>query len=410
MAVDIERLASKAGRPARPRTGVWLASLVVCVAASTAVMLLFAPPALPMQASRSWAVAVGAPVLAWCLLGFVRALVYVGQHHAADAWDAAREADLALLLCRGRRSQQVLAVSLQTALRAPGAEQSAHCEALLEGSVALKAQPFDIEGDAVRHSRLAGALDEPVEAVLLRAMKQLIEDLEPALSQVPATAALALLLTTDEGAMGLLQRDAWQSAWRESGFCQAITPFEGVGLAALDDWLDRRITDQAMLLVVAMQFAPPVLQGTAQVAVGLLLGNRRTQTRLAPIAYLHRPVQAQGAPPLPLRNTVLRALDWATLRPSAVMGVWRAGVSADHDAGLASALAELMLPARQGEDFLDMDASLGHAGAGSAWLAIAAAALAVQRGAGPQLIFSGDRSAHTDLWCTALCPVSSTST
>lgn len=404
MPVHLDRLPAKAFRPARPRLWLWLTLLGLCLLAGVVGALLFAPVALREQPARFWALAIGLPMLGWVLLGFARAVVYSGQHGAADGWDDARKADLDRRLRRARRSQQVLAVSLQTALRAPGAAQPVQLVALLGNTAGLKTQPCSITGETARHSRLPGDLSEAPALAALRVMKQLLDDLKPALAQVAETTPLALLLQLDSGAAEKDQREAWQQAWRESAFPQPVTPLEGSGLAALDDWLDQRIADPAMLLVVAVQLAPTALEGAAQVAVGLLLGNRLTQTRLAPIAYLYRPEQERQPAPEHLLYAAQQALLWAPLEPQAVRDTWRAGVDPARDGAVATALAQVALPAQNTSRFHNLDALLGQAGGAAAWLAIAAAAQAAESGAGPQFIFSGDGSAGAGLWGTAVSP------
>ncbi|MEF9672781.1 hypothetical protein QNM99_12885 [Pseudomonas sp. PCH446] len=94
----------------------------------------------------------------------------------------------------------------------------------------------------------------------------------------------------------------------------------------MDQWLDQRITDQALLLVVALRFAPQQPEGTAEVAVGLLFGNRLTQTTLAPIAYLHRPEQERGPTTEALLYAARQSLDWVPLEAKSIEQVWRGGL------------------------------------------------------------------------------------
>ena len=47
------------------------------------------------------------------------------------------------------------------------------------------------------------------------------------------------------------------------------------------EWLDQRIRDQA-LVVIAVHMAPRMIEDSVEAAVGLLFGNRLTQTNLDP--------------------------------------------------------------------------------------------------------------------------------
>ena len=73
----------------------------------------------------------------WFFLSLIRSFVS-GQLSVADGWNDEREADLVQKMRQGRRSQQVLAVSLHTALRESGAHDGeAQRVALLDVHKAL---------------------------------------------------------------------------------------------------------------------------------------------------------------------------------------------------------------------------------------------------------------------------------
>ncbi|MNF87138.1 hypothetical protein D3C84_695970 [compost metagenome] len=246
-------------------------------------------------------------------------------------------------------------------------------------------------------------LGEDLEAVFLSVLTRSFADLAPVLSQLPDDKPIALLLDVD----CILPEDqwlpAWRNAWRESGIRQSVVPVEGRGLAAVDRWLDQRIDDQALLMVLAVQLAPEQPEGTAEVAVGLLFGNRLTQSVLPPIAYLHRPELQRQPTGSGLLYSARQALDWAPLQGHSIEQVWRAGIGAQRQ--VESVLIGVPMPVKPPQNFCNLDALLGHAGKASPWLAIAAAAQTIERGAGPQFIFSGGTAAD-GLWSTVLMPVS----
>ena len=186
-------------------------------------------------------------------------------------------------------------------------------------------------------------------------------------------------------------------------------PVESSGLKALDQWIDHRIGDNALLLVVAIQFAPLQPEGTAEVAVGLLLGNRLTQTVLPPTAYLHRPEQEREPTTDALLYAARQALDWAPLDAQSIEQTWRVGIDVQRDEALSTVLAEVSLPAKHNQGFCNLDTLLGHPGKASPWLVIAAATQTIQSGAGPQFIFSGGGCVDAGLWSTVLTPVPSLS-
>ena len=69
-------------------------------------------------------------------------------------------------------------------------------------------------------------------------------------------------------------------------------------------------------------------------------------------------------------------------------------------------LFSFRLPKQPKQELCDLDALLGHAGHASPWLAIVAAAQTLERGAGPQFVFSGGSTSDAGLWGTVLTPAS----
>ncbi|WP_341524267.1 hypothetical protein AABC73_17175 [Pseudomonas sp. G.S.17] len=372
--------------------------------------VLFGAQPLHQQPASFWMRFLGVPLLGWCVLGFGRALLYVGQQGVADGWDESRQEDINHSMQRGRRSQQVLGTSLYTGLRERGQQPATQLDALLGGTSALKIQPSRLAEVDVLQSSLPGDTLEYPESVLLRVLVPLLADMAKTLAQLPDDQPLALLLEFDSGLPASRLSQIWQQAWSESGIRQPIAPVEGFGLAAVDHWLDQRIADQALLMVVALQFALLSPEGTAEVAVGLLFGNSLTQVALPPLAYLHRPEEEQGQSAEHLLYAVRQALDWVPLPASSIRQVWAAGRVAQRGAALATALAEVSMPAQHTPAFRDMDGLLGDSGQAAPWLAIAAATQNIQGCAEAQFIFSGGNSVDTGLWCTVLTPATPLST
>jgi len=139
------------------------------------------------------------------------------------------------------------------------------------------------------------------------------------------------------------------------------------------------------------------------------LGNRLTQTALPPVAYLHRPEQEREPTLDALFYTARQALDWVPLDAQSIEQTWRVRVDVQRDEALNKVLVEMPFPEKQHQGFYNLDTLLGHPGKASPWLAIAAAAQAIQSGAGPQFIFSGSGCVDTGLWSTVLTPVRSLS-
>jgi hypothetical protein len=405
MPIRLDKIPPLAPRPQRPRFLLWLGTLLLFCLLGIGGTLLFGDESLPERPSDFWSLALGIPFLVWCVLGFGRVLIYVGQQGAADGWNDAREKDLNRKRRQGRRSQQVLGVSVQTALGEPADDPEMQLDALLSGATVLKSQASRMSGATVRHSALSCDADENPEAILLCIWAQTLADLAPTLAQLPDDQPLALLLDVDTGLPEQQWRRVWQQAWRESGIRQPISPVDGRGLTTLDQWLDKRIGDRELLLVLAVQFAPQQPEGTAEVAVGLLFGNRLTQSTLAPIAYLHRPEQALKPTSEDLLYATRQAYEWVPLESRSIEQVWRAGIDVRGAGAIAEVLVENPLSGNK-PGLRDLDAMLGHPGCASPWLAIAVGAQAIRRGAESQFIFSGGAVA-AGLWGTVLIPASS---
>ncbi len=176
---------------------------------------------------------------------------------------------------------------------------------------------------------------------MLKVLQPVLEDLRQTLTPLPDATPLALLLEVDSGLSDSTLQRVWREAWNVCGIRQSTVPVEGHGLAAVDQWLDQRINDQALLMVVAAQFAPEQVEGTAEAAVGLLFGNRLTQTTLAPIAYLHRPEQERTPTGADLLYAARQALDWVPLPAPSIEQVWRVGIDAQRRVDLATVSADV---------------------------------------------------------------------
>lgn len=405
MAVELDRIPAQADRPSSPRLWLWLCLLSLFLLCGCAVVVLFSEVDLREQSDAVWGAALGVSFLGWSVVCGLRVLYYLIRQHSADGWDAARAADLEGKLSQGRRHQQVLAASVYTALRTEQSDALLQVDAILEGTYALKAQPSRSAGGTVRHSRLPGDVNENTERALLRILKKLLNDLAIQLAELADEVELALSLEIDSPLREDRLGKVCQTALAESGIRQTVTPITWRGLEAIDQWLDQRSDDQALLLLVSVVIAPDAPQGTAETAVGLLLGNPGSQRVLLPVANLHRPEQAHGVSAGALTRATQLALSWASLPASGVEHIWRSGIVQKYHASVTTLMSEVELPLRADRKVHDLDALLGHPGAAAPWVAVALAAQTVQRGCGPQLILSGVRCADAPLWGAVLTPV-----
>lgn len=90
----------------------------------------------------------------------------------------------------------------------------------------------------------------------------------------------------------------------------------------VDNWLDDRIREETVLLIIALQVDPDKPEGTGEAAVALLLGNRLTQHILTPQAVLQRVEESFTET---LAENIAQALDWVPAQPADSRVVSRSG-------------------------------------------------------------------------------------
>lgn len=103
---------------------------------------------------RFWNEAIAGSLLVWLILFVARIFLFMSDFATAERWRRIQQGELAEAMSAGRRFQQVVAVSLHTALREVDEESGdAQLTALTNGKSAIRAQPT-WAGESVRHSHL----------------------------------------------------------------------------------------------------------------------------------------------------------------------------------------------------------------------------------------------------------------
>lgn len=412
MPVRIDKIPPPMDAPRLPQVGTWTLLLVLLLLLGLGSMMLFMPEIEAEDPDRFWWMALGVPAVIWVLSGLLRMVFYFDHLRVMGEWNEARHQDLARHIRWGRRSQQVLAVSLYTALREADAQSGeGQCEALLGGTKALTSQADWLASEeGTRHSRLAIEPGDTPKVLLRRVLEHVLGAVAETLARLPADKPLALLLDSHSRIPQEDVDELWQDVWSASGIRQSVTRIEGHGLAVVDEWLDQRINDQALLLVVAFQLAPDETPGTGEAVAGLLFGNRLTQDSLAPLAYLHRPEPARVPSIEGVGYAIQQALYWGTTEASAVHRLWLAGMDAPRTAAIIRAVDDVALPVKVTQGWHDLDAMLGDPGCAAPWVAVAAAVESLREEPAPQMIVSGDQSVEAWLWSAMLVPASSSGT
>ena len=406
MPVELDKMPLQLPEPSAPRLWLWLVFLAALLLLGLGLMLWRESGASTDQPQQPLWIALGLPTVIWAVLCFMRTLMYLGEWSLADGWNDAREADLCQKMSRGRRSQQVLAVSLHTALREPGAPSGdAQRDALHNATKAVRTQPaWLVSEEGIRHSRLMVEPGDTPNTLLRRVLRQVLGDMAKALIKLPKDTPLALLLEMHSSVPAEDFEKLWQETWSESGIVQTVHRIEGAGLATVDGWLDQRIHEQTLLLVVAFQVAPEETENTAEAVVGLLFGNRLTQTTLEPLAYLHRPEQVRSPTADGLLYATRQALDWVPITPASIRHVWLAGIDAKRASAITTTVSEVAMPVSASQGLRDLDSILGNPGCAAPWLAIAVAVDSIRDEAKPHFIFNGDSASEAGLWCSTVMP------
>jgi hypothetical protein len=351
-----------------------------------------------------WWFAIGIPVVVWTVLMGFRLAVYMMQQIHANAWDQRREQVILQEVRRGRRALQILAAECSTA-HAADLQFTSIADALLRNENKIIPQASWNGGISIRHSRLPVTQELSTDAQVLAAFSALLEKFSELLSHLPPDNPITLLLESSSSLSATRIRELWQQAWQESALPHPTLFAQGQGLAAIDHWLDHRIKDNALLLVIALQIAPEESEMTGEALVGLLLGNRLTQKSLPAMALLHRPERSHPQQ-ASLQSGVLQAADWVPLLTNEVQHLWLAGLSAESEAYRSVITVQGKAPLAlisAGSNVHNFDEFLGDLGCSGPWLAIAAAAQAISQSPVHHMLISGDLKSDT-VWSTVVAP------
>ncbi|MCP1440217.1 hypothetical protein J3D56_003653 [Erwinia persicina] len=383
-------------RPVPPKASRWFAVLVAMLVISVILMRIFVRY---IDNSHFWMFAIGTPFVVWIVTFGFRMWIWSLQDSKANGFDQRREQWILSETRRARRALQVLNTTFITAHQED--EQRYVAVDMLNNNSIIISQP-DWKGEkSMRLSRITAEPEDTPGLVISRLFSELIADLP--VHQFPENASLVVILDISSSLSFPAVRDIWQEVWQESGLTCAVEYVDSNGLEVVNHWLEHRIKDKAMLLIVGLQIDPVVSNNTAEAAVALLLGNRLTQEALEPLALLHRP---DPAPSGELREGMNMAAWNVPLKENIVKNLWLAGLTGKQRAEVIE--CQNAHPAQSVEDeaVISLDISMGHAGAAAPWLAIAAATEIARQTQSPQMIICGDTTQNV-LWSTLITPIAS---
>lgn len=383
-------------RPDHPKVSRWFAVLAAMLVISVILMRIFGRY---IDTRHFWLIAIGTPVVIWTVSFIIRMWAWSLQDSKGNGFDRRREQWILSETRRARRALQVLNTTFITAHQED--EQRSVADDMLNNHSIIISQS-DWKGEKSRRlSRITAEPEDTPGLVISRLFSELIADLP--VHQFPENASLVVILDVSSSLSFPAVRNIWQEAWQESGITCALEYTGSNGPGVVNHWLDHRIKDDAMLLIVGLQIDPVVSNNTAEAAVALLLGNRLTQEALEPLALLHRP---DAAPTGELREGMNMAAYNVPLKENIVKNLWLAGLTGEQRAEVIE--CQNAHPAQSVEDeaVISLDTSMGHAGAAAPWLAIAAATEIARQTQSPQMIICGDTTQNV-LWSTLITPIAS---
>lgn len=374
MAVDLKNIPDTCIRPTPPRLSRWIVFLIFLIGLSIVYSRL-------VTGENNVLVSVGIPGIITGCLYFSSYLIYLLKQIFASAYDKERENTIIQEVRRGRRALQILAAECCTAHSEPETPLASVSANLLRNDNVLFTQRSWRDEENIRLSqlaRIAGLSDEKhLEMLFISLAKQLAQTL----ALLPADKPLLLLFESSSSIPEEKAEALWWQAWKTSGIQQSCSRISGSGMQVVDEWLDHRIHSDALLLVVSWQYSPVNTPMSAEAITGILLGNRLTQHAISPLAFLHRP-EAVGTSPDAFEYALGQALDWVPLAPAIPGHIWLAGVTTDDSEHipLMKAISSASLSGVDQQtgvhDFTDY---LGLPDKAASWLAVAAAAQAIQQ-------------------------------
>lgn len=347
-----------------------------------------------------WFATLGVPVLLWSAVASVRLLVWMLLNIRANGFDSERERWILDETRRTRRALEILSATFICGY--PQQSQAAVVEAMLSQRGIITSRSDEEGGnDGVRMTCIDREPHQSITSVIQQLFSQLIESLPVQLFSQNTPLVILFDVSSSVPVSEICQ--IWQETCREAGVNQPVEFAEGSGPGFIDNWLDRRIMDKALLLVIGLQIAPRNRNNSAEAAVALLLGNRRTQTSLPVLALLHRPDPARGDD----YETSLKIAAYnVPVQGNVIQHLWLAGMTPKQYTDVVIHQTKHPLQAVTDETVMMLDSMMGSGGAAAPWLAIAAATQAARQTQSPQMVISGD-IAQDVLWSTIIAPAAS---
>ncbi|HBE9116744.1 Uncharacterised protein [Citrobacter braakii] len=383
-------------RPKSLKFSRWIIALVAMLSVSVILMRIFWRY---VENLYFWKVALGVPIVLWSVPFASCLLLWALQDSKANAFDTQREQWILRETRKARRALQVLNVTFITGHSSVAQKDTAIA---MQNNDSIIVSQVDRDGnESSRMSQIYSSPQDSLKFVITNIFSKLIAGIP--FAHIPDKLPLVVFFDVTTSLPLESIRHYWDETWQKNNITLPIEYCEGTGLSVIDRWLNERIKDKAMLLIVGLQLKPAKSDNTAEAGVALLLGNRLTQESLEPLALLHRP---DAAPTCELREGMNMAAYNVPLKENIVKNLWLAGLTGEQRAEVIE--CQNAHPAQSVEDeaVISLDTSMGHAGAAAPWLAIAAATEIARQTQSPQMIICGDTTQNV-LWSTLITPIAS---
>ncbi|WP_240116295.1 hypothetical protein [Erwinia endophytica] len=345
-----------------------------------------------------WLLAFGIPFTCWFVIGSMCVVIWMLKDIKASGYDKRREKWILSETRKNRRAFQVLSTSLITGHIVKDRDELLN--SLVKNKVIIFSQEDRAGNEGVRLSLLPDNNDR-LSDIILNVFKRLISNLP--LSYIPDNTHLVIVLDISSVISKEDINELWLKSWSEFGSLHSVELMESKGPGILDHWLNTKIKDNSLLLVVALQVAPISAVNSAEAAVALLLGNRLMQESITPMALLHRP---DPSPAEELESGMRMAAYNVPIKDGIVKHLWLSGLNDQQHAEVVIHQKKHPTQAVENEAIINLDMTMGHAGSAAPWLAIAAAAETAQQTQLPQMIICGDTTQDV-LWSTLVTPTAS---
>ncbi|MFV9687084.1 hypothetical protein [Pantoea sp. ARC607] len=383
-------------RPKPLKFSRWVIVLIVMLLVSVILMRIFGRY---VESLHFWIIALGVPVVLWSVPFAYYLLLWALQDSKANAFNKEREQWILQETRKARRALQVLNTTFITGHSSVSQKNTAIA---MQNNDSIIVSQVDRDGnESSRMSQIYSSPQDSLKFVITNIFSQLIADIP--FAKIPDNVPLVVFFDVTTSLPLESIRQYWDEAWQKNKITLHVEYGEGSGLSVIERWLNQRIEDKAMLLIVGLQFKPAESDNTAEAGVVLLLGNRLTQEALEPLALLHRP---DAAPVGELREGMNMAAWNVPLKENIVKNLWLAGLTAQQRAEVIACQNAHPAQSVEGEAVISLDTSMGHAGAAAPWLAIAAATEIARQTQLPQMIICGNTTPNV-LWSTLITPIAS---